>query len=147
MLCAAPSFHPSAWVFGVLMDTGLNLNRSNMHRPSWQHQGKEPDYRFSLANERTFLAWIRTAMALLAGSVLLDQVSARFPGHIYVSYLAVFASAAAAAMCVLAFLRWKDNEIAMRNDRPLPSPMFISWIAIGFMLAALAVAAVLTRRL
>lgn len=144
---AALFFHPSAWVAGLLMGTGLNLNQSNMHRPSWQHQGKEPDYRFSLANERTFLAWIRTAMALLAGSVLLDQVSARFPGHIYVSYLAVFASAAAAAMCVLAYLRWKNNEIAMRNDRPLPSFMCIPWIALGFMLAALAVAAVLTRHL
>lgn len=29
--------------------------------------GKEPDYLFSLANERTFLAWIRTSLALLAG--------------------------------------------------------------------------------
>jgi putative membrane protein len=29
----------------------------------------DPDYRFSLANERTFLAWIRTALALVAGGV------------------------------------------------------------------------------
>jgi putative membrane protein len=26
--------------------------------------GREPDYRFSLANERTLLAWVRTALAL-----------------------------------------------------------------------------------
>ncbi len=26
--------------------------------------GEAPDYRFSLANERTFLAWIRTASGL-----------------------------------------------------------------------------------
>lgn len=38
-----------------------------------QRVGKEPDYRFSLANERTFLAWIRTALALLAGGMLLYQ--------------------------------------------------------------------------
>ena len=31
----------------------------------WQDDGKQPDYRFSLANERTFLAWIRTALAVL----------------------------------------------------------------------------------
>jgi hypothetical protein len=27
--------------------------------------GEAPDYRFSLANERTFLAWIRTALGFL----------------------------------------------------------------------------------
>ncbi|MGL9725147.1 YidH family protein [Sodalis sp. (in: enterobacteria)] len=43
----------------------------------WQ-QGKRPDYRFSLANERTFLAWIRTALALLAGAVGLEQFTAHF---------------------------------------------------------------------
>ncbi|MGL5738334.1 MAG: YidH family protein, partial [Plesiomonas shigelloides] len=34
--------------------------------------GKDPDYRFSLANERTFLAWIRTALAFLATAVGID---------------------------------------------------------------------------
>ena len=31
--------------------------------------GREPDPRFTLANERTFLAWIRTALGLLAGGI------------------------------------------------------------------------------
>ncbi|WP_235033924.1 YidH family protein [Pantoea sp. 18069] len=121
----------------------LNIS-ANMHRPAWQLQGKEPDYRFSLANERTFLAWVRTALALLAGAVLLDQVSVKFPGHVYVSYLAIFSSVAAAAMFLLAFLRWKSNEIAMRHDRPLPACWFISCIAVGFMIAAITVAMVFT---
>ena len=30
---------------------------------------RHPDYRFSLANERTLLAWLRTALALIAGGV------------------------------------------------------------------------------
>jgi uncharacterized membrane protein YidH (DUF202 family) len=34
-----------------------------MPEPAWRHEGTEPDYRFTLANERTFLAWIRTALA------------------------------------------------------------------------------------
>ena len=33
--------------------------------------GEAPDYRFSLANERTFLAWIRTALGFLAAGVAL----------------------------------------------------------------------------
>ncbi|MEU2778677.1 DUF202 domain-containing protein [Streptomyces sp. NPDC007162] len=39
----------------------------------WYGEGEEPDYRFSLANERTFLAWIRTGLALLAGAVAVAQ--------------------------------------------------------------------------
>jgi putative membrane protein len=45
-----------------------------MDYKNWQQQGQEPDYRFSLANERTFLAWIRTALAILASGVALDQL-------------------------------------------------------------------------
>ena len=36
--------------------------------------GDEPDYRFTLANERTFLAWVRTALGLLAGGVAVRQL-------------------------------------------------------------------------
>lgn len=46
-----------------------------MKRPKWQLEGSEPDYRFSLANERTFLAWLRTALAMVAAGVLLQQLS------------------------------------------------------------------------
>ena len=42
---------------------------------SWRGEGEDPDYRFSLANERTFLAWVRTAIALLAGAVGIVQLA------------------------------------------------------------------------
>jgi putative membrane protein len=35
---------------------------------------REPDYRFTLANERTFLAWQRTALGLLAAAVAAVQL-------------------------------------------------------------------------
>ena len=43
-------------------------------------EGNEPDVRFSLANERTFLAWIRTALALLAGGIAVEA----FTGDLFV---------------------------------------------------------------
>ena len=45
-----------------------------MREPAWRKTGTTPDYRFSLANERTFLAWIRTALGLLAGGVAVRQL-------------------------------------------------------------------------
>lgn len=86
-----------------------------MREPSWRQQGEEPDYRFSLANERTFLAWIRTALAVLAGGVLLDQFSTKLGPHIAVTILAITLSILAALLCGLAYIRWRANEIAMRH--------------------------------
>ena len=42
--------------------------------------GEEPDPRFSLANERTFLAWIRTSIALIAGGLASSQLLQGLPG-------------------------------------------------------------------
>ena len=41
--------------------------------------GTEPDPRFTLANERTFLAWIRTSLAFLAGGIAIEA----FTGDIF----------------------------------------------------------------
>lgn len=44
----------------------------------WQLEGEDTDYRFTLANERTFVAWIRTGLAKLALAMELHQ----FAGHL-----------------------------------------------------------------
>jgi putative membrane protein len=100
-----------------------------MREPSWRREGKEPDYRFSLANERTFLAWIRTALALLAGAVLLDQFSTKLQPQAVVLALAIALSVLAAVLCVMAYARWRANEIAMRHGRRLPSTLAIPLLA------------------
>jgi putative membrane protein len=95
-----------------------------MWKPSWREIGNEPDYRFSLANERTFLAWVRTALAILAGAVLLDQLASRNYGAVrFVLVLSLIV--ASAILTVLAYFRWRDNEIAMRRAGPLPAPSAI----------------------
>lgn len=110
-----------------------------MRAPAWRRQGTEPDYRFSLANERTFLAWIRTSLALLAGGVLLDQFSTKLAPHIVVLGLAVALAALSAFLSFLAYWRWRANEIAMRLGRPLPGTLAVPILAS----AALAVSAII----
>ncbi len=100
-----------------------------MQEPHWRQQGEEPDYRFSLANERTFLAWIRTALALLAGGVLLDQFSTKLAPHVVVLTLAIVLGVLAAVLCGMAYVRWRANEIAMRHARRLPGTLAIPLLA------------------
>ncbi|WP_235033783.1 YidH family protein [Pantoea sp. 18069] len=97
--------------------------------PQWRQEGAEPDYRFSLANERTFLAWIRTALALLAGGVLLEQFSTTLGPRLLVVALAIALGVLAAALCALAYVRWRANEIAMRHAGRLPGTLAIALIS------------------
>lgn len=81
---------------------------------------EELDYRFTLANERTFLAWMRTALALLAGAVALDQLTPELaPAGVRV-VLAVLLAAGGAGLGVAAYRRWVRVERAMRAGGPLP---------------------------
>ncbi len=117
-----------------------------MREPQWRNEGVEPDYRFSLANERTFLAWIRTALALLAGGVLLDQFSTKLGPHIVVVILAVILGVLAAVLCAIAYVRWRANEIAMRHARRLPGTMAIPLIAASTLGIAAVIAMLLALR-
>lgn len=90
--------------------------------------GSEPDYRFSLANERTALAWNRTALALLAGGVALNTLDV--PMHhalkqLIAAGLVLLAALAAAA----SWLRWAKAERAVRRGEPLPSSPLLAVVA------------------
>jgi putative membrane protein len=106
-------------------------------RPSWQEEGQDPDYRFTLANERTFLAWIRTALALLAGGVLLHQFATGLEPRAVLVVVAVGLGLVATVLSVVAYTRWRANEIAMRHGRPLPYGWALPVLAAtGFVTAA-----------
>jgi len=88
--------------------------------------GEEPDPRFSLANERTFLAWVRTALATVAGAVALHALS--MPGNDALRTTVVIVLLLLAAGCtVLAFIRWAQIERMMRLRTALPG-FSIGWI-------------------
>jgi putative membrane protein len=95
-----------------------------LKRPAWMDEGDDPDYRYSLANERTFLAWIRTSLALLAGAVAVVQLVPPFRVHGARPILGAILAVTGLALSVLAYTRWAANERAMRAGRPLAfSPM------------------------
>jgi putative membrane protein len=100
-----------------------------MKTPAWRQEGEEPDYRFTLANERTFLAWVRTALAILAGGVLLEQFATRLEPHAVIVTLAIALAVLSSVLCTAAYLRWKANEIAMRHRRALPTSVVIPLLA------------------
>ena len=106
----------------------------------WQDDGNQPDYRFSLANERTFLAWIRTALAVLAGGILLHQFVVGFEPRWVLSVLAVGLALLSAFIGTGAYLRWKDIEIAMRHDRPLPRAVLMPVLSAVLTVLALVIA-------
>lgn len=91
-----------------------------MRRAQWQDEGEDPDYRFSMANERTFLAWLRTSLALLAASVAVDQLlpaSFGFPAARKV--LAAALAVMGVGVALFAYARWVAAERAMRLSKPL----------------------------
>jgi len=117
-----------------------------MREPQWRKEGTEPDYRFSLANERTFLEWVRTALALLAGGVLLEQFSTKIAPHSAVIALSIGLSLLATLLCGIAYARWRANEIAMRHGRRLPGTLAIPFLAGGALLVSAFIAALLLRQ-
>ncbi|RJT76922.1 DUF202 domain-containing protein [Arthrobacter cheniae] len=82
--------------------------------------GEDPDPRFTLANERTFLAWIRTALALIAGGVALEVFGLGLhPGfRLAASFLLLTAGVAAPLQ---AWFGWRGTERALRHEHSLPS--------------------------
>ena len=108
--------------------------------------GQEPDYRLTLANERTFLAWIRTALALLAGGIALNEITGPFSTETTRTALAVVAVVLSLLLAVSSFVRWRQVQRAMRRGQPLPHPWAVPVLATGMALVAGVVAVVIAFR-
>jgi len=107
-------------------------------KPKWLLDGSDPDYRFSLANERTFLAWIRTSLAFVAAGVLLKQFAITIKPHWLVLSLALGLAALSALASVLSYLRWKNNEIAMRHSGSLPFSASLPIVSVSIFILSVA---------
>lgn len=103
--------------------------------------GEAPDYRFTLANERTFLAWVRTALAMMAAGVAVVQF---VPGLDVVRHaLGLLLIVLGGLLAGVSYTHWESNERAMRLGEPLPHSPIPRLVAAALTLSAL-VAVVLT---
>jgi putative membrane protein len=102
----------------------------------WPHRvyahGSDPDPRFSLANERTFLAWVRTGLALVAGAAAVDALPLPMPEWLQTT-LAAGLALAALLTALAAWRGWARTERAMREGSPLPAnpAMLVVLAAVG----------------
>ncbi len=110
-----------------------------LKRRPWRSEGNTPDYRFSLANERTYLAWIRTALALLAGAIGIDQLAPDIATPVLRVVLSVFLCVCSGALAVFAYRRWCDNEKSMRLNQPLKYTSFLKTISVVLLLLAVVI--------
>ena len=105
----------------------------------------EPDPRFTLANERTFLAWSRTALALVAAGLAIVQLLPPFHGvplgrHVLGIPLIVLG----AVIAVAAYREMTQNQTAMRRRDPLPRSILPRLLTVAIAgVAGLAAAVVL----
>ncbi|MFO7253561.1 MAG: DUF202 domain-containing protein [Actinomycetes bacterium] len=115
---------------------------SSSHVPHPTARGgdeSEPDPRFTLANERTFLTWLSTSLALSAAGVAV----AAMPQQVFLPWmrtlLAVLLVLLAALAAGMAYPRWRRVQRALRRGEPLPEPSLAPLL--GYGVAAVAVLA------
>ncbi|WP_103500326.1 MULTISPECIES: YidH family protein [Streptomyces] len=121
-------------MIGLLRAVGLWFSPGRV-----RDEGETPDYRFSLANERTFLAWVRTGLALVAGGIAVDQFATGLDWPVRTA-IAVVLLAGGGLCAVRAVNHWVRCELAMRRRQDLPESRFPAVLAVGTALAALLIA-------
>jgi putative membrane protein len=99
-------------------------------------QEREPDYRFSLANERTFLAWVRTALALLAAAVAIVKLVPGGELSWLRRVLGVLLGAIGLAVSASAYARYRSVQAAMRRGQPLPRAAGLPVLGLAIVVAA-----------
>ena len=103
--------------------------------------GTDPDPRFTFANERTFLAWNRTALALIAGGLAIAQLL-EFDVEAARLIIALPLIALGAVVGLTSYQRWQASERAMRLQEPLPPAGMPRVLAAGVAVVSVAAASV-----
>ncbi len=115
----------------------------DLFRPPDRASGHDPDYRFSLANERTFLAWIRTALALVGGGLAIHALLPAEGASALRDAAALFLVGFGTFLGGASFVRWARNETAMRHDQSIPASVLPALLSVGVLVVAVLVAGLL----
>ena len=117
--------------------------------PDWRQRvlggGEDPDPRFTLANERTFLSWIRTSLALLGGGIAVEALTQNVFDPPIRTLLAVVLLVLGALLAAGAFTRWLRVERSLRHKRSLPLPLIAPLLGIGAALISVVLIVVLVQ--
>jgi putative membrane protein len=109
--------------------------------PAVNAPGAEPDARFTFANERTFLAWIRTALALVAAGLAIVQLLPPFHGIRWGRHaIGIPLILLGAVVAIVSYLEWNANQRALRRGDPPRHSRLPQLLAIIVGLVALAAA-------
>jgi putative membrane protein len=108
--------------------------------------GTEPDARFTLANERTFLAWIRTSLAFLGGGIALEAFARELFAAPLRQGLSIFIICIGMLVSFGAAFRWVRIEASIRHGRPIPLPLIVPLLGFGGALSAGIVIALLAMK-
>ncbi len=92
-------------------------------------RGSEPDVRFTLANERTFLAWTRTSLALIAGGVALEVLGLDLHPELRLA-ASLLLIVVGIVVPIVSWFGWMSAERALREGRPLPHSLLGPGLAV-----------------
>ncbi len=131
---AAPARTPASGADAPIRRSRIRIALRRFHA-ELDDVGSEPDPRFTFANERTFLAWARTGLALIGGGLVAAQVLHFGLGgaHLLVAIPAILIGG---LIGIASYRRWEANERAMRLGRPLGYSPLTRILALGIGLLA-----------
>jgi putative membrane protein len=109
----------------------------SLRRDALREIGDEPDVRFTYANERTFLAWSRTALALVVTGIAATQLLPKLDIEGARRLIGIPLIVLGAVLEIVAYQHWFANERAMRLHEPLPQSRLALVLAIGIAIVAI----------
>ena len=116
------------YIFKILIDQKKFMK--NLFKILKLTDGEDPDPRFTLTNERTFLAWNRTALAILVGAVAFITLNNGMIEKVIADQIFIALILLSILLSISAIFRWFRIEYALRTKQSLPYPCMAPFLSI-----------------